>query len=238
MFQPIVELHDREWTPMAMRALARAPEAASWVAEARRCHREIDADRAWFCAAATAAAGLEAGMALSIQVHATTLERDELFPRFMAEVCAASGIAPSRWIVGISHDRRFRDAGPLLAAVERLRRLGARIALEESGAGGTRTHRFVELRPDFYEIPPSLVRDCTCSMRTRAILDSLAQLAAGSGARVIARGVASASEVETLAASGIELLHGPYFCPAVPPPPFLAEGGGVVPDLPIETIRP
>jgi EAL domain-containing protein (putative c-di-GMP-specific phosphodiesterase class I) len=241
-FQPIVELRGGERMLFAMEASSRGPDgtifedAAAWLEEVRCRRREIVADRAGVSAIAGAATHIAEGTPLSIQVHAATLECDAGFPQFAAEVCDAHGIAVSRLIVGISDHRGLRDAGPMFAAAERLRGLGARIAVDDAGAGGSRL--FVELRPDFYKVHPTVVRDCGSSPRSRAILESLAQLAARFGGRVIAQNVESASELETIVAVGIGLLHGASAPPLLRTDPlFFGEAAGVVPDFTDEKVR-
>jgi EAL domain-containing protein (putative c-di-GMP-specific phosphodiesterase class I) len=235
-FHPILELRGDARQLFAMDAIAHGPDgtllenAGAWIAEVQRCHREIDADRASLTAIAIAAKCVVNVPSLSIHVQATTIECDERFPQFLAEAFAEQRIAPSRAIVGISDQRRFRDAGTFFAAVERLRKLGVRIALDDVGAGGTRPHLFVELRPDFYRLDSSLIRDCARRPRARATLDVLAQHVAESGGRIIAQGVETVRELETIAAAGIELVQGPFFSPPARVLPFfLADAGGVVP---------
>lgn len=240
LFQPILELHGEERSLFAMEALARGPagtkleDAAEWLAEVRRARKELEADRAGFSAAVAAARRIPEAVALSIRVHAATLERDARFPQFVADLCDGHGIAPSRLIVGISNQRRFRDAGAFFTAVDRLRLLGASIALDEVGAGQGRQRLLVELRPDFYKIERTLIQECVHLPQSRAMVDSLALLASKYGGRVVAQGVETALQLETVAAAGIDLVQGAFLSPAARPAPLFAvgEAAGVVPQFP------
>jgi EAL domain-containing protein (putative c-di-GMP-specific phosphodiesterase class I) len=236
-FQPIVQLRGAERQLFGMEALVRGPagtkleDPAEWLAEVRRCRKELDADGATLYAALAAAVRIPNGRALSVRVHAATLERDVRFPRFLAEVCEARGITPKRLIVGITHQRRFRDPAAFFTAVDRLRLLGASIALDDVGAGHVRRRLLVELRPDFYKIDRSLIHDCGRQPHARAMLDTLAELASKSGGRLVAQGVETASELETVAAAGVDLVQGPYISAPVRARSYfvVAEGAGVVP---------
>lgn len=241
VFIPIVDLRGEERQLFAMEAIAGGPagtaleEPAAWLAEVRRCHAEARADRAAL-SAAVSTARLPNGAALSIRVHATTLESDAAFPNFVAEVCEAGELPLSRLIVGISYQPRFTDEGAFFAAVEQLRALGVRIALDDVGAGGLRQRLLVELRAEFYKLDPALLRGGAGRPRALAIVESLAQRIAASGGRIIAQGIETESDLETVTDAGVDLLSGPDLLRSASPPSSWAspEPAGVLPQFPCD----
>jgi EAL domain-containing protein (putative c-di-GMP-specific phosphodiesterase class I) len=237
-FHPILEIRGSARSLFAMDAVAHGPDgtlledAGAWLAEVQRCRLEINADRSGLSATGMASKRVANVPSISIHVHALTIESDERFPQFLIDTCARHAIALSRVIVGISDQRRFRDAGAFFAAVDRLRNLGVRIALDDIGAGRARPHLFVELRPDFYRMDSSLTRDCGRRPRARAALETLVQRTEEAGGRLIAQGIGTIRELETIVAAGVELVQGPLLSAPTPALPFfLAEAGGVVPQF-------
>jgi EAL domain-containing protein (putative c-di-GMP-specific phosphodiesterase class I) len=203
-------------------------DPAAWRAEVVRCHAEIQSDRAAL-SAAVLKASLPQGASLSIRVHATTLECDAAFPEFAAAICDTRGLPLSRLVLGISHQPRFVSEGAFFLAVERLRAAGVRIALDDVGAGGLRQRLLAELRPDFYKLDPALIHGDR--RRARALIESVLQLAAKSGGRVVAQGIETESDLDTAVAAGVELLQGPHLLLPPSPPAIwvMPEAAGVYP---------
>ena len=145
LFQPIYAVNGRNGTStvsvFALEALARGPkgsnvESANVLFEyVRRKGKEAEVDRACVTAvlkaAATIALPATTQPAISINVHAATLEQDDHFARFLLDRCAEHGIEVERVILEIVEQQQYWDDVRFFRAMNQLRTAGVRIALDD-----------------------------------------------------------------------------------------------------------
>ena len=225
LFQPIMEIGAGLHELFAVEALSRgqkgtnAERADVLFDYVRRKGKEIEVDRACTAAALSAAAANGIGCPLSINVHASTLERDEQWVEFLAGACARRGLPLSHVILEIVEQQKFWDERRFFQTLDQLRTAGVRIALADIGLGYSNYRMLIEIRPEFFEIDPYFVTGCGERGPARAAIESISLLAGRLGGRVIARGVESESDLRTLEALGIRLMQGYYLgSPDVEPP--------------------
>jgi len=92
--------------------------------------------------------------------------------------------------------------------VEALRKLGFRLAVDDLGAGYSSLSNFANLEPEFVKIDITLVRGADTSEMKRRIIRSITDLCHDMGIRVIAEGVETTAERDTVVALGCDLLQG------------------------------
>jgi EAL domain-containing protein (putative c-di-GMP-specific phosphodiesterase class I) len=229
LFQPIYALNGGAASVFALEALARGPkgsnaETANVLFEyVRRKGKEADVDRACVAAILAAAASIKlpgrpqsAEPAISINVHAATLEQDDAFVGFLLDRCEAHGIAVSRLILEIVEQQQYWDDVRFFGAMDTLRAAGIRIALDDIGLGYSNYRTLIEVRPDFYKIDRYFVTGSKEKDNARAAIESIVLLASRLGGRVIAEGIESRDDLETVRDLGIDLVQG--FHLAVPQP--------------------
>jgi EAL domain-containing protein (putative c-di-GMP-specific phosphodiesterase class I)/CheY-like chemotaxis protein len=90
----------------------------------------------------------------------------------------------------------------------RLRRLGFRIALDDLGAGYSGLSSFATLQPEVVKYDMSLVRGVEGSPTRRKVISSMTALFAEMEMQVVAEGVETEAERETLIELGVDLLQG------------------------------
>ncbi len=118
-------------------------------------------------------------------------------------------------------ERASLEAGPKLdAELSRIRGLGYRLAVDDLGEGYAGLSSLVHLRPDIAKIDMSLVRDVHRMPLKRDIVAALVDMAQRSGIVVVAEGIETVDERDTLVDLGCDLLQGYLF--AKPGPPFPA----------------
>ncbi|MBL0216707.1 MAG: response regulator [Myxococcales bacterium] len=116
-------------------------------------------------------------------------------------------------------ERAALESGPKLDDdLARIRHLGYRLAVDDLGEGYAGLSSLVNLRPDIAKIDMSLVRDIHRAPLKRDIVAALVDLARRSGIIVVAEGIETVDERDTLVDLGCELLQGYLF--AKPGPPF------------------
>lgn len=217
LFQPIVELDGPAPRLHAMEALVRGPhgtnlESADVLFEyVRRKHEEVVVDRACVEAIFSAADRLPEAVGLSLNVHASTLSRDLEFLPFLGAAAASHGIEFTRLIVEIVEHAPPWDGPPFLAALDGLRQIGVRIALDDVGLGQSNYRMILDSKPDYFKIDRYFVKGAHADFYRQAVLDSVYRLAHEFGARVVAEGVEDAIDLATLRSLGIGLVQGNFF---------------------------
>jgi EAL domain-containing protein (putative c-di-GMP-specific phosphodiesterase class I) len=224
LFQPIFEISgDGHPALFALEALARGPkgshiESAGVLFEyVRRQGWEGEVDRACIARAIRAAAGVPGHPAISLNIHASTLERDPYFSRFLVETCEANDVDVRRLILEIVEQQRFRDECAFFAALASLRTLGVRIALDDIGIGYSSHRMLIEVRPELFKIDRYFVTGSAGNEYSRAAIESIVLLARRLGGRVVAEGIESEADLRTVVSLGIDLVQGYYFAlPSIP----------------------
>jgi EAL domain-containing protein (putative c-di-GMP-specific phosphodiesterase class I) len=223
VFQPVFEMADGQTTLFALEALARGPkgsnaERADVMFEyVRRKGREAEVDRACVETVLCAASKIPTRSAISINVHASTLEQDDDFARFLIESAERCGIAATRLILEIVEQQKYWDDERFFRAIGSLRDAGVRIALDDIGLGYSNYRTLIEVRPDFYKIDRYFVTGSCAKDNARAAIESIVHLARRLGGRAIAEGIESRADLETVCALGIDLVQGFHLavpCPA------------------------
>jgi EAL domain-containing protein (putative c-di-GMP-specific phosphodiesterase class I) len=222
VFQPIVDVSRPAPAIHCFEALTRGPaggnlERAEVLFDyVRLRHQEAAVDRVCVALACEAARELPPEPALSLNVHAITLSRDPQFLAFLGDRLRGDGLPAERLIVEIVEYAPHLADASLRQARERLRRWGARVALDDVGFGHSNYRMMVDLAPDYFKLDRHIVQRCHDDFRRRAVLESVCLLADRFDARVVAEGVEDAAELATLREVGVSLVQGHLFSRAAP----------------------
>lgn len=211
VFQPIVDLETRE--TVGFEALTRfasgdAPDRVFADAWAIGLGPHLEA--ATLEAAVRASARLPAGRWLSIN----------LSPRLFAARGDVVGIlrtADRPLVIEITEHETVHDYEMLRGSVRALG-VDARLAVDDAGAGVANFGHIVGLRPDFVKLNFDLIRGVNRDVARQALLVGLRHFARTAGFRLIAEGVETEAEAETVAGLGVELGQGFLFGRPGPPP--------------------
>jgi EAL domain-containing protein (putative c-di-GMP-specific phosphodiesterase class I) len=111
--------------------------------------------------------------------------------------------------VALEERQAFRDM------LRQLKRDGFGIAIDDMGAGYSSLKALVEVEPDYLKFDIALVRDIDRSLIKRSLLETLVDLSARIGAKVIAEGIEMEPELATLREMGVPLGQGRYLGPPV-----------------------
>ena len=102
--------------------------------------------------------------------------------------------------------------------IERLRKLGYKIAVDDLGEGYSGLNSFAALEPDAVKLDISLIHDIDRAPTKRRMVRTLALLCRELGTPLVAEGVETKSELDILVDLGVDWLQGFYF--ARPDYPF------------------
>src|SRR5262245_26133230 len=151
---------------------------------------------------------------LFVNVHAMELDDDSLFaPEAPLSRCAGRVVLE---ITERAPIERIRDVG---GRVAQLRELGFRIAVDDLGAGYAGLASFAHLEPEVVKVDMSLIRGLDRSPMKQKLLRSIVALCQGLASRMIAEGIESEAERDTLVRLGGDLCQGYLFArPSLPWP--------------------
>lgn len=218
LFQPIFEASGGGRRLFALEALTRGPrhtniERSDVLFEyVRRKRGESQVDLLAIAAALRQARGLPRVPGLSLNVHAVTLERERRLPFWLAELAAEYAIPLECLIIEIVEHAPPWSGPHFLEALDRLRNMGVRIALDDVGLGQSNFRMIVDCRPDLLKIDRHFVDGCHADPMRRAVLESISDLASRLGARAVAEGIEAEADLEAVSAAGISLLQGYLLC--------------------------
>jgi EAL domain-containing protein (putative c-di-GMP-specific phosphodiesterase class I) len=206
VFQPIYGLEDEEL--VGVECLSR------FDAEPRRTP-----DR-WFSEAH------DVGMGLELELHAirNALSALDCFPdpvflgiNTSAELVLSGQLARllceldlSRIMVEITEHATVTDYNALVRALQPLRDLGARLAIDDAGAGYASMRHILNLKSDVIKLDMSLTRDIDTDPGRRALAKGLISFAHDIGSSITAEGVETRGELQMLRSLGVDKVQGYY----------------------------
>jgi hypothetical protein len=124
----------------------------------------------------------------------------------------------SHLVLEVTEDELMADGGALEERLAELRRRGARLAVDDIGAGYAGLKQVMRLKPDVLKLDRSLVAGVATDPAKGAMVDALVRYSRRIGADVCAEGVETLSDLETLA--DLDVTYGQGFVLAVPSPPW------------------
>jgi diguanylate cyclase (GGDEF)-like protein len=209
-FQPLVSLSTGRI--LGYEALSRFPEPPgrgpdSWFAQAARVGLAARLEAAAL-RAALSKEGRPAGTFLSINVSPTTLGT--------AEVKAVLPQDMTGLVVEITEHELANDLDALEKELAALRERGARIAVDDAGAGYSGLQQVMRIQPDVIKLDRSLVMNLHEDPAKEALIDSFVRFARRTGASVCAEGIETMEELKLLA--DLDVTYGQGYVLARPAP--------------------
>jgi EAL domain-containing protein (putative c-di-GMP-specific phosphodiesterase class I) len=206
-FQPLVGW--REKRVFGYEALFRSDEPmmmnpAEILDAAERLDRVHELGRA--VRARVASAPQSIGAKLFVNLHAADLSDDQLY----FEDAPLSRIA-SEVVLEVTERASLDRIPNLTARVLRLKQLGFKIAVDDLGAGYAGLTSFTQLEPEVAKLDMTLVRGIDSDPRRQSIVRSMTKLCDELGTQVIAEGVETTAERDTLVELGCDFLQGYLF---------------------------
>ncbi|MDB4973381.1 MAG: Response regulator of zinc sigma-54-dependent two-component system [Myxococcaceae bacterium] len=215
--QPIVHIKERKI--IAYEALLRTksselPHPGAVFGAAEALDMVATVGRAVRRHAAKLAEDMPDGALLFLNLHPSELLDDALFHRAAPLTKHASNIVLE--MTERTSLERIPDARSRVAA---LKELGFRIALDDMGAGYAGLTSFAMLEPEYVKIDLGLVRNVDSEPMKQTLIRTIVRLAEDLAIDVIAEGVETRAEAESLESIGCPLLQGFFF--ARPASPFV-----------------
>jgi EAL domain-containing protein (putative c-di-GMP-specific phosphodiesterase class I)/ActR/RegA family two-component response regulator len=210
-FQPIVDLETK--AVVGVEALARFSAAASrppneWFAEAVSLALGVQLELATLRQALRALPRVGPGVYLAVNCSHRAAVSTEL----------AALVQPhaGRLVLEITEHEAVEDYPSLVDALAPLRANGARVAIDDAGAGFASLRHTLRIAPDIVKLDMSLTRGIDADRGKRALAAALVSFAMEMDFALVAEGIETADELEALRELGVGFGQG-YFL-AVPGP--------------------
>jgi diguanylate cyclase (GGDEF)-like protein len=202
VFQPIVDL--RTGHVLGFEGLIRPdpsgplPDTARLFAAAAASGRTVELDLACIEAVVNGARAIGPDRLLTLNLSPRTLEVKDFDPAWLLSGLVRNGISPSRVIIELTEREEVDDLQRLRDNFALLHQYGLRIAADDVGAGNAGLRLLSQVQFDIVKIDLTLVHDGVRRLGSRAVLQSLRDLALSQNARIVAEGVETAEQLQVI----------------------------------------
>lgn len=212
VFQPVIKLPRR--TPVAVEALARFPGPPHqtpdvWFAEAHSVGLGVELELLAVEEALTVLRRLPANVLLGVNASPMAVASEGL--EELLSVVDAGRVA-----IEITEHAAVEDYAYLRRRIAALRKLGARISIDDTGSGYASFRHILSLSPEFIKLDLALTRDIDRDPARRALATALVGFVEERGARLIAEGIETSGELATVEELGITFGQGYHLGRPVP----------------------
>jgi EAL domain-containing protein (putative c-di-GMP-specific phosphodiesterase class I)/DNA-binding NarL/FixJ family response regulator len=199
VFQPICALDSLD--VKGYEALARFPGAPQrgpehWFREASEVGLSIELELVAVERAFSRLAEIPDDVYLSVNLSPATVV-SAAFKRVLAEVPA------ERIVLEITEHAPIADYDTFNAGLASVRALGARLAIDDAGAGFASLRHILRLEPEFIKLDITLIAAIESDRSQQALAAGIISFADGIGATVVAEGIEHAEALEALRVLGV-----------------------------------
>jgi EAL domain-containing protein (putative c-di-GMP-specific phosphodiesterase class I)/FixJ family two-component response regulator len=220
VFQPICRLADGEI--VGAEALARfsgrprrPPD--QWFAEAREVglHRELELLAVRQAVEQLPELGDDRYLTLNVSPSVVAAKQ---FKKIVADQ------ASDRIVVEVTEHAPIANYDRFNSTLADLRTLGARVAIDDAGAGFASLRHILMLGPEFIKLDQTLIQDLPTDRSRQALAAGLISFAEKAQSTIIAEGIEAQEEVDALRGLGVEYGQGFFFALPGPLPLQLSPG--------------
>ena len=204
VFQPIVDLTSRE--VVGHEALSRfaghpirGPE--KWFAEAHAVGLGAELELCAVRMACERSHGLPADTFLAVNVSPATAERPDL-------LALLDSAHVDNLVLEVTEHAPVEDYPRFRIAIGRMRALGARLAIDDAGAGFASLRHILELDAELIKLDGSLTHSLDADPRRRSLASALIEFGRESGAAVLAEHIESELQLHELRRLGVRYGQG------------------------------
>ena len=204
VFQPVVDLltgRASGFEALCRFTADRTRPTVTWFDEAHAVGMTVELEVAAIKAALGALEVLPDDVHLAVNASPATIVSGRL-----VEVLARHPLA--RLVLEITEHSKIDDYATVTRALDPLRRAGARLAVDDFGAGSAGLQQIVRLGPEIVKLDGSLTSGIERDVAKRALAAAMVYFATETGAAVTAEGVETAADLETLRSLGVHCGQG------------------------------
>jgi EAL domain-containing protein (putative c-di-GMP-specific phosphodiesterase class I)/AmiR/NasT family two-component response regulator len=202
-YQPVVDL--REGTVVGTEALTRFPNGDRppnlWFDDAHAVGMGAELEVLAIDTALRQLGALPLDTFLAINLSPSVIESGLLHQ-------VLERIDGRRVVIELTEHSRIEDYDGLIDQLDAFRLQGIRVAVDDAGAGYSGLRHILRLRPDLLKMDIELIRGINDDPARRALASALMLFAEEIGAVVVAEGIETREELETLQALGVRFGQG------------------------------
>jgi EAL domain-containing protein (putative c-di-GMP-specific phosphodiesterase class I)/CheY-like chemotaxis protein len=120
-------------------------------------------------------------------------------------------IGVGEMVLEITERTAIKDFESFRKALERLKILGIRVAIDDTGSGYSSLQAIAELKPEFLKLDMSIVRDIDKDEIKQSLVETILHLSRNMGGLAIGEGIERVEEYRTLSDLGVEYGQGYLF---------------------------
>lgn len=204
VFQPVYDLAQQRITGAECLARfkcapSRAPDA--WFAEAAAVGMGSELEASAVQSALRSLQDLPDNFYLAINASPDFILSDQLAP-------VLEHIDLRRIVLEITEHARVQDYDALAAALAPMRSAGMRVAIDDAGAGYSSMRHILNIEPELVKLDISLTRGIDADPKRRALASALIAFAREIGIAIVAEGVETEAELQTLLGLGVTSVQG------------------------------
>jgi EAL domain-containing protein (putative c-di-GMP-specific phosphodiesterase class I) len=215
VYEPIVDVVSK--TVFGYEALARGPEGTSLhsplslfgLAEREDLVFELDC----LCreSGLKGAVGLPEGTKLFLNIRPTTIHDPNFRAERLIKTLHECQLTPSDVVFEVSEQEGIENFEVFKEMRDYYRDLGFQFALDDTGAGYAGLETLIEISPEFIKVDRAFVSGIDSDPARRTLLGALRDVSDSTGARIIAEGLDTLEELETLGELNIPFGQGWLF---------------------------
>ena len=155
---------------------------------------------------------------LFLNVSPETLLQSDHHSGLTLDLLQSYGLKPEQVVIEITEHSPTHDYDLMRAAVEHYQGEGFSIAIDDLGAGYSSLRLWSELKPEYVKIDRHFVSGIEGDKVKRDFVRSIVEIARAVNSQVIAEGIETRQEFETLSEINVDYLQGYYFARPNPQP--------------------
>ncbi|MEM9989284.1 MAG: EAL domain-containing protein, partial [Pseudomonadota bacterium] len=206
VYQPIFNIV--EMAPVGYESLCRFADEPYrtpdvWFNEAAEVGLALELELAAIQSAISAVPNLEDGQYISVNASPNIVVSDQF-----RQMCLSFPL--DRVVLEITEHSAVENYEVLIEALKPLRDKGMKLAIDDAGAGHSSLRHIIQIHPDLVKIDMSLTQNVDLDLARRALIGALVFYSRETSAQIIAEGIETEKELETLRLLGVSKGQG-YF---------------------------
>lgn len=147
---------------------------------------------------------------LFINVNPNTMHDEKFIKGFTREFLNQFRIKPEKIIFEITEQNVILDMNSFLSMIEHYRGQDYKIAIDDAGAGYSGLNLISDINPNFIKLDMKLIRGINTDSLKYALVKGMVELSKASQINLIAEGIETWEEMETLIRLGVQYGQGYY----------------------------
>lgn len=149
---------------------------------------------------------------LFINLSPELIQSGQITSRLLHNVVNEAQLPTPQIVIELTEDFRVNDYRPLRNAVRAFRVAGFDVAIDDLGSGYSGLRQWSELNPEYVKIDRHFTKNIHRDANKRQFVHSIVEIGRTLGSLVIAEGIETSEELESVKALGVSLAQGYWFC--------------------------